>query len=291
MRHASPLTLSAALLPLNVIVDRAIASLVTPGAVSALRYAETLVRTPVNAIGPAWGSALYPALVRTARDGASAIGESTGVAIRYATAVFVPLSVLLMALSPLVVEVIYGRGAFDAEAAELTTGAVAGYAPLVAALMIAPVLTTAHNAMHRGFVLLATGILNVALNLTLNVLLAPWLGVAGVAASSSITVVILILFLVVRMGELRAAHQLRTIFGTLTRSLAAVLAPAVVVGLVVWTGIPMRLEVPAVIAVSVLGFASVASWLAIGMALRQPELGTGWPTFARTWDLAPSLPP
>ena len=210
VRHASPLTLSAALLPLNVIVDRAIASLVTPGAVSALRYAETLVRTPISAIGPAWGSALYPALVRTARDGASAIGESTGVAIRYATAVFVPLSVLLMALAPLVVEVIYGRGAFDAEAAALTTGAVAGYAPLVAALMITPVLTNAHNAMQRGYVLLATGILNVTLNLTLNVLLAAWLGVAGVAASSSITAVILIFFLVSRMRELRAAHQLRT---------------------------------------------------------------------------------
>ena len=177
-------------------------------------------------------------------------------AIRYATAVFVPLSVLLMALAPLVVEVVYGRGAFDAEAAELTTGAVAGYAPLVAALMITPVLTTAHNAMHRGLVLLATGVLNVTLNLTLNVLLAPWLGVAGVAASSSITVVILILFLVARMGELRAAHQLRILFGTLTRSLTAVMAPAVVVGLVVWTGIPIRLQVPPVVAVSVLGIAS-----------------------------------
>ena len=274
VRHASPLTLSAALLPLNVIVDRAIASLVTPGGVSALRYAETLVRTPVSAIGPAWGSALYPALVRTARDGVVAIGESTGVAIRYATAVFVPLSVLLMALAPLVVEVIYGRGAFDAEAAELTTGAVAGYAPMVAALMITPVLITAHNALHRGYVLLATGALNVTLNFTLNVLLAPWLGVAGVAASSSITAVILIFFLGARMGELRAAHQLRTIFGTLIRSLAAVAAPAVVVGLVVWTGIPMRLELPAVIAVAFLGFASVATWLAIGMALRQPEIGT-----------------
>ena len=40
--HAAPLTLGSAILQVNVIADRAIASLIAPGAVSALRYAEVL---------------------------------------------------------------------------------------------------------------------------------------------------------------------------------------------------------------------------------------------------------
>ena len=111
------------------------------------------------------------------------------------------------------------------------------------------------------------------LNLTLNVLLAPWLGVAGVAASSSITVVILILFLVARMGELRAAHQLRTIFGTLIRSAYGGNGAR---GGGWASGVDRNPDAPRSARSHrslLLGFASVASWLAIGMALRQPELG------------------
>ena len=40
VRHAGPLTLSSAILQVNGIVDRVIASLIGPGAVSALRYAD-----------------------------------------------------------------------------------------------------------------------------------------------------------------------------------------------------------------------------------------------------------
>ena len=64
-RHAFPLTISSAILQINVIFDRAVASLIAPGAVSALRYGDTLVRVPTGAISPAWGAAIYPALVRS----------------------------------------------------------------------------------------------------------------------------------------------------------------------------------------------------------------------------------
>ncbi len=53
IRHAMPLTISASVLQLNLLTDRAVASLITPGAVSALRYAEGVIRIPMNAIGPA----------------------------------------------------------------------------------------------------------------------------------------------------------------------------------------------------------------------------------------------
>ncbi len=61
-RHAFPLTVSSAILQVNAIFDRAVASLLAPGAVSALRYGDTLVRVPTGAISPAWGAAIYPAL-------------------------------------------------------------------------------------------------------------------------------------------------------------------------------------------------------------------------------------
>ena len=55
-RHAAPLTLSAAVLQVNTVVDRAIASILAPGGVSALRFAELLARAPIGVIAPAWGA-------------------------------------------------------------------------------------------------------------------------------------------------------------------------------------------------------------------------------------------
>ena len=71
LRHAIPLTVSASALQFNLLTDRAVATMITPGAVSALRYAEGVIRIPLNAIWPAWSAAIYPALVK-----ASILGES-----------------------------------------------------------------------------------------------------------------------------------------------------------------------------------------------------------------------
>jgi len=92
-RHAAPLTAGAAVLQLNVIADRAVASLLGPGAVSVLRYADVLVRVPMGAIGPAWGAAIYPALVRSTLSGmVSSLAVDSQRAIRYVAAVFVPVA-------------------------------------------------------------------------------------------------------------------------------------------------------------------------------------------------------
>ena len=56
LRHAGPLWASSAALTSNQVSDRAVASLVGAGAVSALRYGETVMRVPVNSLGTAWSA-------------------------------------------------------------------------------------------------------------------------------------------------------------------------------------------------------------------------------------------
>ena len=122
LRHAMPLTISSSVLQLNLLTDRAVASLIEPGAVSALRYAEGVIRIPLNAIGPAWFAAIYPALVRASLiRGSSSFGQTAASALRYLTVIFVPIAIATAALSPVIVEVAYGRGAFDERAAILTS--------------------------------------------------------------------------------------------------------------------------------------------------------------------------
>jgi putative peptidoglycan lipid II flippase len=238
VRHALPLTMSGAILQVNVIADRAIASLIAPGAVSALRYAEVLIRTPITAIAPAWSAALYPAQVRAAGiASASRLGTTTGRSIAYAVVAFVPVAILAVALAPLAVEVAYGRGEFGTREVAVTAGVVAGFGPLILVMMVSPVLVGAHNARRRGGVLLATGIMNVIMNVTLDVVLGAWLGVAGIALASSITGTILVAFLARRLARAEGDFPLVSLAQTTLRAVGAIAIPAVGLAAIAWSGI------------------------------------------------------
>ena len=237
LRHATPLTLSGAILQINVIADRAVASLTGAGAVSALRFGEVIVRAPITAIAPSWSAAMYPAQVHAAgKQDQSVLGATTARTISYAIVGFTPITVLLIALAPLVVEVMYGRGQFNQADVVETSQVVAAFAPLILGMMIIPVLAGAHNARRRGSVLLAAGIANVTINVTLDIALSRAIGVAGIALASSVTALIMIGFLATWLARTERGFSLSSLARTAVKSLGAVALPAAVVGSMVWGG-------------------------------------------------------
>ena len=273
--HALPLTMSGAILQINVVADRAIASLIGPGAVSALRYAEVLIRTPITAIAPAWSSALYPAQVRAAGHAvASHLGVTTGRSIAYALVAFVPVAILAVALAPLAVEVAYGRGEFGASDIAVTAGVVAGFGPLMLVMMVSPVLAGAHNARRRGGVLLATGVMNVLMNVTLDIVLSAWVGVAGIALASSITGSILVVFLAVRLARAEDDFPLRLLVRTTVRALGAIALPGAAVAAVAWSGIGRGGGLADLLLLAPLGLAAVLAYAFIATALGIEEVPT-----------------
>ena len=238
IRHAAPIALSAAILQLNVIGDRAIASLLGPGAVSALRYADVLVRAPIGAIGPAWGSAIFPALVRSTYGKAGAnLADGAERALRYMIAIFVPITMLTMAVAPVAVSVAFGRGAFAAQDVNVTAAALAGFAPLLVIVMMLTVLTGAHNARRRGQLLLVGGTINVVLNIALDLLLGRLLGVAGIALASSISQGVVTMLFLVRLSRSEDPFRLRPLARTFVLAMLASTPVAVATAILAWTGV------------------------------------------------------
>ena len=273
IRHATPLTISSSVLQLNLLTDRAVATLLAPGAVSALRYAEGVLRIPLNAIGPAWNAAIYPALVRASvNDTTSSLGEAAAGALRYVIAMFVPLSVATSALAPLIVQVAYVRGAFQADSAQLTSAALAGFGPLLVLTLANSVLTGAHNARRRGVFLMAMGILNAVLNAVFDIGLGLALGVAGVALSTSLTVGFVQFLKAWRLGAMDEGFPLRPLLLVSARSLAASLIVGVPIAIVAWD-VPIGLGLPLTLALLVsLATAGMVGYIAVGrmLGLREP---------------------
>ncbi len=288
-RHAAPLTLSSAILQFNGVIDRAIATLIGPGAVSALRYADVLVRTPIGAIRPAWGAALYPSLVRVATEGRSGLGTATSRALRYVLAAFVPVGVLTIAVAPIAVAVGFGRGAFTDADVATTARAVAAFAPIIVITMCYPPFTGALNARRRGGVLLAGGVINVVLNLVLDIVFGVAFGAAGIALASSLTAIIVLVFFAYRVSRYEPDFELGPIRRTLVRSLLASLPVAIPIALLSWLGVAPRDLVGGFLSLAVfgtlglLGYLLFALWLGVNEARELAQrLREAWPRRAPT---------
>ena len=126
------------------------------------------------------------------------------------TLLFGVVALALGALRAPLVTLVYGRGAMDAAAlariAHLLPYHLVGLVPFGIVL----VLARAHVSLGNSRILIGMGTLNAAANLVLNVVLAHWLGLEGIAlATSAVNVVVAWVFWV-RLGHrLRAAEPWR----------------------------------------------------------------------------------
>ena len=265
-RHAVPLTLSAMILQVNLYSDRAIASLTGTGSVSALRYGQQLAQAPIWAADSAWNLAVYPTLAQAAQGSdVTRLGRGASRSLGYVLVAFIPIAFGLAALAPLVVDVALRRGAFDAAAAAATSTVVAAFAPIAVALMAQPVLVGAHNARQRGRVLLAAGTMNATCNLGLNIAFGAWIGVAGVALSSSVTGFIVLVFLAHRLGVHEPGFDPRGPMSVAARCAFAAAVPAVPAALLAWS---MPLHGDTLSSAAILsGLAAVGLAVYVGLAL------------------------
>ena len=282
IRHALPLVAGATVVQSNQWIDRAIASILGAGSVSALSYGQMIVQESVGSLNLAWLLVLYPMLIHLAHPSQGRLGEGTSMAIRYAIAYFMPLAVGTIALAPLGVQVAFERGAFDASAVRTTSLVVAAFAPMFLLTMIQPVLAGAHNARRRGTVVAAAAGLNALLNLALDLTFGLSSGVAGVALSTSVTVMVVALVLAVALRRWEPDFALRPIFSTSGRALLASIVPGVVVGILVWGVLPKLSFAAAFAVLAGLAAFGAVMYLTLAKLLQVDELN---PLFTRLGGL------
>ncbi len=273
--HAAPLTLSAAILQISLMVDRAIASLLLAGGVSALRFGESLVRIPFGAIRPAYGTAIYPTLVRVSRGpDKTGLATATERVLRYALVFFVPLAGLTIAVAPVATATAYDRGSFSGADLALTAQVVAVSAPLIVTWTVAPTLVSALNARRKGTVLLAAGVLNVSINLVLNVVLGYLLGVVGVAIATTVVSVVVVAFLSRMLVRFEPTFSLRLVWRTFLKACLAILPGALVFGVPIWAGVINGDLAQRVVILVTVGVAGLTSYYGIARRLGLEEAGS-----------------
>lgn len=171
-----------------VIADRYFLSKIASGGIAALSYATTVITLPVSVIALAFGTAIFPKLSELASD-----ERWKELSIVYFRAldicffIFIPITALFFFYGEIIIQVLYQRGQFDAEATALTSVALRDYSIGMIFLAGFGIL---HKLMLGADHIKALSIIMftmVAIKIIGNTALVPFYGYRGMALSTTVS--------------------------------------------------------------------------------------------------------
>ena len=190
-RLIPPLLLGSALGNANTLVDRAVGSMVGEGTISALSYAWRLIGLGETLLVASLLTALYPAFgaaagARNHDEMRRLIGRGLATV---ATVLFPVCAFLLVCARPLVT-IVFEHGSFGSSDAERTATAVLWYAPALLALGWRELVVRASYALGDSRWPVLVTLLAMAVNVVGDFTLGLAFGIAGLAASTSLSLVL-----------------------------------------------------------------------------------------------------
>lgn len=208
---ALPVVIGASVNQINILVDRTIASSLAVGGISALNYANRLNLFIQGLFVTSIITAMYPmissyASTRNFQGIKKALRES----INIITIIVLPITVGAMIFSNQIVSLLFGRGAFDNNAIQMTSAALFFYALGMLGFGFREVLARGFYAMQDTRTPMINAAVGMFLNIILNIILSKFLGIGGLALATSIaasfTTVLLFISLRKKIGSFGIKH-------------------------------------------------------------------------------------
>lgn len=192
-----PLIFGTAISQINVLVDKTIASNVAVGGISALNYADRLNSFILSTVVMSISVSVYPLMSRSiAENNVDKFKIVISESITAISLLIIPATVGAILYSSSLVEVLFGRGAFSADAMNLTTSALIFYSVGMIGIGLREILSRAFYSIQETRVPALNAAIGMILNIILNIILSRYLGIGGLALATSIsaTVTTILLF-------------------------------------------------------------------------------------------------
>lgn len=257
----------------NTFVDRIVGSGLDAGAISALNYAYRLMTLPHGLLVMALVQVLYPAfgsLAAIEDRGEFAALSTRGLAVL--SCLIVPIAATTAVLAEPVVQVVYGRGNFDAEAVDRTALALAAYAPGLLALGLRDLALRGLYGLQDATLPAVVAVVSMAVNVVGDLTLGRRFGVVGLAASTSLSFAVAAALAVGLLAARHRAVRPRPLLACLARNAVAVLPAAAAAVALRTVFAPDGGTVAAATTVAVAGGAGLTVHLFGLWLLRAPEL-------------------
>lgn len=224
-----PAAFGGAVYQINVMIGTILASMLDPGAVSWLYYADRLVELPLGVFAVALGTAVLPSMSRQAGNGdITALNQSLSFSLRLIAFFTIPASLALILLREPIVAVLFQRGRFSIFDTQQTANALLWYTVGLWAFSGLKVVTQAFFSLKDTKTPVKISVVAVVVNLVGGLLLMGPMEQGGLALATSIAAAVncLVLFfmLIRRLGNFGMADFLVSL-GRIAAASALMSAP------------------------------------------------------------------
>lgn len=192
IRLSVPVFVGYAIVQINVMIDKAIASNLETGSVSCLSYGSFLFSTIQSVIVASSTTVLYTYFSEFITE--KKIGEivkSTKNGLQVLMAILIPVSLCCYVNHIEIVRFVYGRGNFDDNAIMLTSISFVGYSIGLVFIAFRDVFMQVLYACKKTKITMINGVVGVVINVILSIALSRCWGVFGIAFADSIAYVVL----------------------------------------------------------------------------------------------------
>jgi putative peptidoglycan lipid II flippase len=191
-----PVLLSGVVASGGLLVDQSMAAMLAAGSVSALVYANRFVSVVLTLLAGAISTAIVPYFSRMiAHRDWSGCRHTIHTWIRITALVSVPIAVALIAVARPLVRIAYQHGRFGPADTLIVAATLAMYAIQIPFIVVSRIDYRFIVAMRRTDLVLYCGLINLALDIVLNLLLMRCFGVAGIALATSLWAVSTFIYL------------------------------------------------------------------------------------------------
>ncbi|MEN9568136.1 MAG: hypothetical protein RLZZ69_3332, partial [Cyanobacteriota bacterium] len=191
-----PVMVGSFLMCSTALVDQSMAAMLSPGSVSALGYANRVIALPLTLITLALGTAVVPYFSQTiAQKDWRKISHTFNYYLRLIFITTIPLTIFFILASKLIIQVLFERGSFNAEDTQLVSHIQTFYALQIPFYIAAIFVVKLINSLGINNILAVGSAINLVANIIGNYIFAEWIGVAGIALSTSCVYLISFAFL------------------------------------------------------------------------------------------------
>nr|WP_269902488.1 murein biosynthesis integral membrane protein MurJ [Aliidiomarina halalkaliphila] len=173
---------------INLLLDTVIASFLVTGSISWLYYADRLLEFPLGLFGIAIATVVLPALsARHVDKSLDAFRHTLDWGVRMVVMLGLPAMAGLFILAEPMLLVLFERGVFSPEDAHLSSFALMAYATGLLSFMLVKVLATGFFSRQDTKRPVKYGIIAMASNMVLNIILAIPFGYVGLALATALS--------------------------------------------------------------------------------------------------------
>jgi len=197
VKLAVPVMIGVSVNQLSTLVDRTLASSISVGGISALNYANRVNVLVQGVIVASIATAIFPCISDMALEkNYTRLKKTIRTSILAANILIVPATIGTLIFAEPIVTLLYGRGAFDQEAIKLTSISLICYSIGMVAFGLREILSRFFFAIEDTKTPMINSSIGMIINIILNVILSHFIGIPGLALATSISGMIIALFMI-----------------------------------------------------------------------------------------------